>query len=198
MTDDRETQCVHSLNRDQNPNCVAHRRKFDVHGPMLDCGARANACGVGSSPDRSRSATRIRASPQRSRSAPAAPSASSSRRSKTSAADYQTNEFGDRLIVSHARLPSRRPQRYPPSRSLSITKGAPSTASRCTSQPARARTRRARGFFHDPRQARGIPPAPARPGHPQARSQNHVQGSSLTLDDVRRMSRGQGPQGGGN
>jgi hypothetical protein len=46
VTDDRDTQCVQSLNRGQNQTASAHRRKFDVHSPTLDCGARANARSV--------------------------------------------------------------------------------------------------------------------------------------------------------
>jgi len=112
---------------------------------------------------------------------------------------YERNEFGDELIVSRATLAVEE-----------ALKGTTDTATleyeggtvggvtlHVSSLPALARGER--GIFFMTRGKRGeLRPHLRGQGILKLDRSNHVQGSSLTLDDVRRMSRGQGSQGRGN
>ena len=112
---------------------------------------------------------------------------------------YERNEFGDELIVSRATLALEE-----------VLKGTTEPATleyeggtvdgitlHVSNLPALARGERA--IFFMTRGKRGeLRPHLRGQGILKLDRSNHVQGSSLTLEDVRRMSRGQGPQGGGN
>jgi len=112
---------------------------------------------------------------------------------------YERNEFGDELIVSRATLAIEE-----------ALKGTTETATleyeggtvggvtlHVSSLPALARGER--GIFFMARGKHGeLRPHLRGQGILKLDRTNHVQGSSLTLDDVRRMSRGQSRQGGGN
>ena len=133
---------------------------------------------------------------------------------------YERNEFGDELIVSRATLALEEVLKGPTEPATLEYEGGTvdGITLHVSSLPGRARGER--GLFFMKRGQPGVLRPPVRGERaiffmtrgkrgelrPHLRGQgilkldrsNHVQGSGLTLDDVRRMSRGQGPQGGGN
>jgi hypothetical protein len=114
-------------------------------------------------------------------------------------ARYERNEFGDELIVSRATLAVEEALKGGTEAATLEYEGGTvgGIALHVSSLPALARGERA--VFFMTRGKRGeLRPHLKGQGILKLDRTNHVQGSSLTLDDVRRMSHGQGRQGGGN
>jgi hypothetical protein len=105
-------------------------------------------------------------------------------------ASFERNEYGDELIVSHVRLIVEEtlkgaPQAAVPIDVLGGTVG--STTLRVSSLPAMALGDRA-VFFLERNKAGAYIPHLKGQGILKLDPENHVRGSSLTLDDVRRMA----------
>jgi hypothetical protein len=112
---------------------------------------------------------------------------------------YERNEFGDELIVSRATLALEEVLKGTTEPATLVYEGGTvdGITLHVSSLPALARGERAVFFMTRGKQGE-LRPHLRGQGILKLDRTNHVQGSSLTLDDVRRMSRGQGPQGGGN
>jgi hypothetical protein len=107
-------------------------------------------------------------------------------------AGYETNEFGDRLIVSHARLNVEEAIKGPAEAITLDYEGGTvdGITLHVSSLPALQHGERA-VFFVTRGQKGGFTPHLRGQGILKLDDQNHVPNSSLSLDDIRRMAGGQ-------
>ena len=113
-------------------------------------------------------------------------------------ARYERNEFGDEVIVTHARLTIEEAVKGPMEPAVLAIEGGTvdGITMRVSSLPTLARGERAVFFLAPGRAAGEFRPHLRGQGILKLDSTNHVRGSSLTVDDVKRLVRAGDKNGG--
>ncbi len=107
-------------------------------------------------------------------------------------ANYQRNQFGDNLIVTHARLAIEEAIKGPGGQAMVAIEGGTvnGITLHVSSMPSLSRGERAVFFLNAGANGEFAPYLRGQ-GILKLDATNHVRGSSLSLDDVRRMAQGQ-------